>query len=245
MVPTSGFPWESWAQVSTVDERGLDRSLADVAAETSALSTERPVRLTGRPLDADAAAALFRRLLVTPGTFSAPLRLEALERKSVLEDAARSGCIAIEVRREGTLAAALASGIEVDRSAYQRVVTALRRARGLGIATIARLDLGRPGDDEGVFERTLRFCRRALIAVPIVESAAGADATAADVRLAGRPARRRDVRARPQRPSARRDGPIDARERRALDARAPEPARGDLAPCPLACGSPAHATRRR
>jgi hypothetical protein len=172
MVPPTGARWETWAQVSTVDEHGVERSVADVAAETTALAAEKPVRLAGRPLTADAAAALFRRLLTTPGTFSAPLTLDAIERKSVLEDAARSGCIAIEVRREGTLARALASGIEVDRSAFQRTVTALRRARGLGIATIARLDLGRPGDDEGVFERTLRFCRRALIAVPIVEAAA-------------------------------------------------------------------------
>jgi hypothetical protein len=172
MVPATGAPWEGWARVSILDEHGAERPVADVAAETSAVAGERPVRLAGRPLGADAAAALFRRLLATPGTFSAPLTLEAIERKSVLEDAARSGCVAIEVNREGTLAPALASGIGVDRSSFQRAITALRRARGLGIATIARLDLGRPGDDEGVFERTLRFCRQALIAVPIVEAAA-------------------------------------------------------------------------
>jgi hypothetical protein len=106
-----------------------------------------------------------------PRRFFASLSLDAIERKSVLEDAARSGCVAIEVHREGPLVEALASGIGANRSTFPRVVTALRRARGLGIATVARLDLGRPGDDEGVFERTLRFCRRALIAVPIVEAA--------------------------------------------------------------------------
>lgn len=172
MNAASGAPWESWARVSTDDEHGAPRPVADVAAEATALSAERPVRLSGQPLGAEAATALFRRLLATPGTFSAPLTLEAIERKSLLEDAARSGCVAIEVRREGTLAPALASGIGVDRGAFQRAITALRRARGLGIATVARLDLGRPGDDEGVFERTLRFCRQALIAVPIVEASA-------------------------------------------------------------------------
>jgi hypothetical protein len=170
-------PWEEWVAVPTVDESGRERPVAEIVAQASALPPRRPFRLTGRPLAAESAAELFRRLGAAPRRFFAALTLDAIERKSVLEDAARSGCVAIEVHREGALVEALASGIDAGRAPFSRTVTALRRARGLGIATVARLDLGRPGDDEGVFERTLRFCRRALIAVPIVE-ASGASAPA-------------------------------------------------------------------
>jgi hypothetical protein len=164
-------PWDDWTVVPTLDESGRERPPADVVAQASALPLRRPFRLAGKPLTAEFAAELFRRLGAVPRSFFASLTLDALERKSVLEDAARSGCVAIEVCREGALVEALATGIGAHLSAFPRIVTALRRARGLGIATVARLDLGRPGDDEGVFERTLRFCRRALIAVPIVEAA--------------------------------------------------------------------------
>jgi hypothetical protein len=178
MNPSGVVPWDAWVAVPTLDESGRDLPVEEIAALASAVPPLHPFRLEGRPLAADSAAELFRRLGAAPRRFSAALCLDAIERKSVLEDAARSGCVAIEVHREGTLVEALASGIGANRTAFPRVVTALRRARGLGIATVARLDLGRPGDDEGVFERTLRFCRRALIAVPIVSTSAPSTAPA-------------------------------------------------------------------
>lgn len=166
MTAAALVPWHELAVIPTVDASGTERSAAQILSQISAVA--RPFQLAGPPLSADLAAELFRRLAATPRRFCASLALEAIERKSVLEDAARSGCFAIEVCREGPLASALAAGIGADRAAYDRVVTALRRARGLGMATVARIDLGRPGDDEGAFERTLRLLRRALVSIPIV-----------------------------------------------------------------------------
>lgn len=96
------------------------------------------------------------------------LSITSIQNKAVVDDAARAGCVAIEFDREGPLVDGLATGLHADRSSLDRAIGALRRVRGLGVATMAHLPLGLPDDDEGVFERTLWFCRRALIAVPVI-----------------------------------------------------------------------------
>jgi hypothetical protein len=159
--------------VQLLDAGGSPRATRDVVREIEALPPDEPVRLLGaRALEPAQASELFRALEGQPRPLAASLSLTAVEHKAVVEDAARAGCVAIEIEREASLVAGLASGMHECRAALERTIGALRRARGLGIATVARLPLGLAEDDEGVFERVLRFCRRALIAVPVVTPAA-------------------------------------------------------------------------
>jgi anti-anti-sigma regulatory factor len=162
-----------------VHDDGGPRDVARVAAEIEALPSSARFALVGAPaLDPALASALFRALAGQRRPFRVRLSLACVEHKAVVEEAARAGCVAIEVDREGPLVGGLATGIHADRPAFDRAVGALRRVRGLGVATMAHLPLGLPEDDEGVFERTLRFCRRALIAVPVIRAAApSGDAT--------------------------------------------------------------------
>lgn len=151
-----------------------------VAEQVAALPAGARFSLVGgEALTPAQASSLFRALAGQRRPFRTRLALGAIENKAVVEEAARAGCVAIELEREGPLVAGLATGIHADRAAFERVVAALRRVRGLGVATMAHLPVGLPEDDEGVFERVLRFCRRALIAVPMV-SAAPVLATAVD-----------------------------------------------------------------
>jgi len=157
------------------------RDVACVTGEIAALPARARISLIGTDaLTPQQASTLFRALGGQRRPFRTRLGLAAVEHKAVVEEAARAGCVAIEIQREGALIGGLATGIH-DRAAFERAVAALRRVRGLGVATMAHLPLGLPEDDEGVFERVLRFCRRALIAVPVVSAAAipetGDDAT--------------------------------------------------------------------
>lgn len=161
------------------DEAGA-RDASTVATAVAALpATARFALIGSQRLSPDEASSIFRALAGQPRPFRARLALAAIEHKAVVEEAARAGCVAIDLDREGPLVAGLATGIHADRLAFERAVGALRRVRGLGVATVAHLPLGLADDDEGVFERTLRFCRRALIAVPLV-SAAPATVAASD-----------------------------------------------------------------
>jgi hypothetical protein len=148
------------------------RDVTRIASEIEALPSRARFALVGASaLDPAHASTLFRALAGQRRPFRVRLSLACIEHKAVVEEAARAGCVAIEVDREGPLVGGLATGIHSDRPAFDRVVGALRRVRGLGVATMAHLPLGLPEDDEGVFERTLRFCRRALIAVPVIRAA--------------------------------------------------------------------------
>ena len=149
------------------------RDPASVADAVTALPSGARFALIGAEAFAPAqASAVFRALEGQRRPFRVHLSLACVEHKAVVEEAARAGCVVLEIGREGPLVGGLATGIHADRPAFDRVVGALRRVRGLGVATVAHLPLGLPEDDEGVFERTLRFCRRALIAVPLVAAAA-------------------------------------------------------------------------
>lgn len=153
------------------------RDATAVASELAALPARARVSLLGtEALTPAQASSLFRALSGQRRPFRTRLGLAALEHKAVVEEAARAGCVAIEIRREGALIGGLATGIHPDRATFERIVAALRRVRGLGVATMVHLPLGLPEDDEGVFERVLRFCRRALIAVPVISGAEGAAA---------------------------------------------------------------------
>jgi len=153
------------------DEHG-PRGPALVAAEVAGLPSGARFALSGaHALEPAQASAVFRALAGQRRPFRVRLSMASIQHKAVVDDAARAGCVAIEFDREGPLVDGLATGLHADRSSLDRAIGALRRVRGLGVATMAHLRLGLPDDDEGVFERTLWFCRRALIAVPVIEPA--------------------------------------------------------------------------
>lgn len=157
--------------IPVTDAAGSPRPASSIAHDVSVLPEGTSFRLVApRPLDASAASEIFRALAGQRRPFSVRLSLAAVEHKPIAEDAARAGCVAIEVEREGSLIDGLASGIHDTRSALERAIVALRRLRGLGIASVVHLPIGLAEDDEGVFDRALRFCRRALVAVPIITS---------------------------------------------------------------------------
>lgn len=169
--------------IVVVDDTG-PRDAACVAAEVAALpATARFALLGAHALAPAQASTVFRALAGQRRPFRVRLSLASVEHKAVVEEAARAGCVAIEFEREGPLVGGLATGIHADRPAFDRVVAALRRVRGLGVATMAHLPLGLPEDDEGVFERTLRFCRRALIAVPVIAAASPAHGDGTALRM--------------------------------------------------------------
>jgi len=165
-------------QAAVVDAPGASGALSsplEVAEAVRRLPPDATFRLgASEPLDGPRAAAIFRALLGTGRRFQARLTTSAVCHKAAIDEAARAGCVAIEVEREGPLVDGLASGNAPETDEIRRLVVALRRARGLGVATIARLHLGLPGDDEGSFDRVLRFARRALVSLPLVETASEA-----------------------------------------------------------------------
>jgi hypothetical protein len=165
--------------IDLCDADGRWRDPVAVAAEVAGAPASALLGLASpAPLDAARAAALFRALAPLGRRFALRLSLAALESRSLSEEAARAGCAALHLEREGVLRIGLASGLDAASGDCDAVVTALRRARGLGMATILELPVGLPDDDEGVFERAVRFCRRALVAVPVVRTAVPGDAVA-------------------------------------------------------------------
>src|SRR5581483_2005306 len=163
-------------EVPLLDTDGAWLERTAVAARVAALPSGKVARLTSpSPLDATRAAELFRALAGSGRGFAVRISLAAIENRALVEEAARAGCIAIELAREGALREALASGLDGGPAACDRIVNGLRRVRGLGIATVLDLPLGLPDDDEGVFERAVRLSRRALVAVPIVRRADPSD----------------------------------------------------------------------
>ena len=133
--------------ILVADDSG-PRDAGRVAAEVAALPTTARFALIGaQALDPAQASAVFRALAGQRRPFRVRLSLASIEHKAVVEEAARAGCVAIELDREGPLVGGLGTGIDPDRPAFERVVGALRRVRGLGVATMARLPLGLPDDD--------------------------------------------------------------------------------------------------
>jgi anti-anti-sigma regulatory factor len=153
------------------DTSGGLRPRDEIMAEIERLPGHWAVHLESRePLGPIPATTLFRALATgARRPLYARLTPTAIRHKGALDEAARAGCVAIELCREEVLVRGLASLLPPSDEEMRNLLVALRRARGLGIATVARLSLGMPGDDEGVFDRALRFCRRALIAVPLIE----------------------------------------------------------------------------
>lgn len=163
-------------QIPTLSAEGEPRSAHEIARDIERLAGRDILRLeppTEAGLSAERALEILHGLKRPADGLVLPLTTEAILHKGLIDEAARAGCVAIELFREGPLRQGLACGLDADSADLNRLSLSLRRARGLGMATILDFPLGYPGDDEGVFERALRFFDEALVAIPRIERAPG------------------------------------------------------------------------
>lgn len=168
MAPDLFNPQNS-TRIPLVDEAGENRSAHEIAREIGVFTGTDACRLeTTLPLEASVALKILQALKRPAQNLILPLQLAAVCHKGLIDEAARAGCIGIELRREDFLKGALGNGLLAPSAEQQALSMSLRRARGLGMATIMDLDLGIAGDDEGVFERTMQFLQQSLIAIPRV-----------------------------------------------------------------------------
>jgi anti-anti-sigma regulatory factor len=158
--------------IATKDDAGNDREARTIASEITALQGTGSLRLGSQGgLTAARALEILHARQGAATNLILSLSVEAVLHKGLIDEAARAGCIAIELRREGCLREGLASGLAGRPQMLEDLTLGLRRARGLGLATMLDFPLGLAGDDEGVFERGLRFFREAMIAVPRISIA--------------------------------------------------------------------------
>ena len=162
--------------IATQNSAGEGRSAHEIARDIETLAGHGSLRLEtadGAGLSAERSLEILHSLKGAADGLILPLTTEAVLHKGLIDEAARAGCGAIELQREGALGDGLACGLAADSDDLDRIALALRRARGLGMATILDFPLGMPGDDEGVFERAVRFFDEAIVAVPRIERATG------------------------------------------------------------------------
>ncbi len=156
-------------EVATTDSAGQELSATQIVRVVAALPEATSFKLLApAPLAYERAIDLSRALAPLGRYFSMPVSLDTLLHKTFAEESASAGCLMVEVQREGILDPVLASGLAPEAAALRSVLTGFRRARGAGLATRLKLELGRAGDDEGVFERALAFVRQALVAMPVL-----------------------------------------------------------------------------
>ena len=154
-------------EILLAERTGEERPTPEITREIESFSGPGSCRLAADTgLGAEAALKIIQALKRPATNLILPLSLHAVCHKGLIDEAARSGCTAIELRREGFLNDALGSGLKAASDEQRDLTMSLRRARGLGLATIMDIDLGISGDDEGVFERTMVFLRQSLIAIP-------------------------------------------------------------------------------
>jgi len=164
------FDPRNCTSIPLLSEAGEPHSARQIARRVEAFSGPGTCRIDGpeaaKGLEATQALGIIHALKSPANNLILSLALHAICHKGLIDEAARSGCAGIELRREGFLVGALGSGLKAASSAQNDLTMSLRRARGLGLATLMDLDLGIPGDDEGVYERTMVFLQDSLIAIP-------------------------------------------------------------------------------
>ncbi|MFP6662707.1 MAG: hypothetical protein VCC00_00725 [Deltaproteobacteria bacterium] len=160
--------------IATQNADGTDRPARSIANEIAAIPAAGSLRLSSEGgLSSARALEILHARQGPTAHLILPVSVEAVLHKGLIDEAARAGCIAIELQREGCLREGLASGLAGRSQALKDLVLGLRRARGLGLATILDFPLGLAGDDEGVFERGVVFFREAMIAIPRISLAQG------------------------------------------------------------------------
>lgn len=118
-------------------------------------------------VDWDYCAALWEALIPERITWMSQCSLHIADRPDMLRLARRSGCRLLSFGIESTNAENL-DGIDKAWNRPERYAEAIRRVRSHGIDVSTEMIIGFDGDDEKVFEKTLRFILDNEISVPRV-----------------------------------------------------------------------------
>ena len=112
------------------------------------------------------ATDLIRRMGPLRHQWTAQASLTLAVKPELLQSARRSGCRALSFDGEQISAQYLTTETRVSSEALSELAASLRQLAAHGILSVARFVFGYDTDDEGVFERTARFCLDARIGLP-------------------------------------------------------------------------------
>lgn len=113
------------------------------------------------------AADLMRRLTTLKCRWVAQASLRFLEKPYLIELAQQSQCQALIFDGEHLAHHYLTTESAASPEHLSQLTQSLRRLAERGLVSIVRFVFGYDSDDEGVFERTARFCLEARIGLPI------------------------------------------------------------------------------
>ena len=112
------------------------------------------------------AVDLLRRMALLKHNWIAQASLNLIAKPELLELARQSGCRALSFDGEQISGQYLTTESLAPPEALSDLATALRQLAARGILSVARFVFGYDTDDEGVFERTARFCLDARVGLP-------------------------------------------------------------------------------
>ncbi len=113
------------------------------------------------------ATELIRRLTPLKHRWIAQASLTLAAKAELLQLARQSGCRALSFDGEQISAQYLTTESLVPQEVLTDLATSLRQVTAHGILSVVRFVFGYDTDDEGVFERTARFCLEARIGLPL------------------------------------------------------------------------------
>lgn len=109
---------------------------------------------------------LLRRLVPLGCRWVAPANLTFAQKPALLELAEKSGCRGLLFDGSNISACYLTTETSTTPESLQEISRPFRRLSQHGILSIVHFVFGYDTDDEGVFERTVRFCLDACIGLP-------------------------------------------------------------------------------
>jgi len=112
------------------------------------------------------AADLMRRMALLNHPWIAQASLGLVFKPTLVELVRRSGCRALSFDGEQISGQFLTTETVTPPESPSELATGLRQLTDQGILSVVRFVFGYDTDDEGVFERTVRFCHEARIGLP-------------------------------------------------------------------------------
>lgn len=112
------------------------------------------------------AADLMRRLVRMKCRWIGQASLGFLQKPELIQLARQSHCWALSFDGELISGQYLTTETRTTPEALSHLAASLRQVACQGVLTVSRFVFGYDTDDEGVFERTARFCQEARIALP-------------------------------------------------------------------------------
>ena len=171
-----------WERIRLVAPSGMLRAPGEIAAALKATGGTTPLLFVGHTLDTVPSYA--RLLCHHVGALGRPWAAEATlavaSDPSLLRLLRRSRCRALVLGPDPDLLGR-EEGRAPEPAALRAAVTALRAIRRAGLLTAAHVEVGRPGDDAGIFGVAVRFFLQARVAFPHFEAHSGGDLDPEDV----------------------------------------------------------------